>query len=146
MLGLDKALCWSPPTPRASLLTDTGLEKSSPQDCVSLRGHFAPRLFLLSTSFFDRDPSAKIRMALHRLNFTRHTVLYRLSEKTRVSSGITAKSLKRRSHTVLTSPFQAFCSYLLQVYTIQVGYLASNPSKAFVTDLKINLTMSPLKN
>ena len=36
-------------------------KKSSLQDCVSLRGHFAPRLFLLSSSFirkkFERENS-----------------------------------------------------------------------------------------
>ena len=49
-------------------------KKSSPQDCVSPRGHFAPRLFLLSSSFSKINSSAKIRMALKR-----HTVLYRLT-------------------------------------------------------------------
>ena len=48
-------------------------KKSLPQDWVSFRGHFAPRLFLLSSSFFDKNSSAKICMALKR-----HTVLYRL--------------------------------------------------------------------
>ena len=48
-------------------------KKSSPQDCVSPRGHFAPRLFLPSFSFSEINSSAKIRMALKR-----HTVLYRL--------------------------------------------------------------------
>ena len=51
-------------------------KKSSPQDCVPLWGHFAPRLFLLRVSFFDRNLSEKIRMALKR-----HTVLYRLNNK-----------------------------------------------------------------
>ena len=49
-------------------------KKSSPQDCVSPRGHSAPRLFLLSSSFSKINSSAKIRMALKR-----HTVLYRLT-------------------------------------------------------------------
>ena len=49
-------------------------KKSSPEDCVSPRGHFAPRLFLLSSSFSEINSSAKIRMALKR-----HTVLYRLT-------------------------------------------------------------------
>ena len=49
-------------------------KKSSPQDCVSSRRHFAPRLFLLRYSFFDRNSSARIRMALKR-----HTVLHRLT-------------------------------------------------------------------
>ena len=48
-------------------------KKSLPQDCVSLRGHFAPRLFLLSSSFPEINSNAKIRMAL-----MRHIVLYRL--------------------------------------------------------------------
>ena len=47
-------------------------KKSSPQDCVSPRGHYAPRLFQLSSSFSEINSSAKIRMALKR------TVLYRL--------------------------------------------------------------------
>ena len=49
-------------------------KKSWPQDCVSSRGHFTPRLFLLSSSFSEIKSSAKIRIA-HK----RHTVLYRLS-------------------------------------------------------------------
>ena len=49
--------------------------KSSPQDCVSPRGHFASRLFQLSSSFSEINSSAKIRMALKR-----HTVLHRLTK------------------------------------------------------------------
>ena len=49
-------------------------KKSSPQDCVSPRGHFASRMFLLRFSFFEINSSARIRMALKR-----HTVLHRLS-------------------------------------------------------------------
>ena len=48
-------------------------KKSSPQDCVSPRGHFARRLFLLSSSFSEINSSAKIRMALKQ-----DTVLNRL--------------------------------------------------------------------
>ena len=39
-------------------------KKSSLQDCVSSQGHFATRLILLRFSFFDRNSSEKIRMAL----------------------------------------------------------------------------------
>ena len=39
------------------------------------RGHFAPRLSLLSSSFSEINSSAKVRVALKR-----HTVLYRLTE------------------------------------------------------------------
>ena len=39
-------------------------KKSSPQDCVSLRGYFAPRFFLQRFSFFEKNSSAKIRLAL----------------------------------------------------------------------------------
>ena len=55
-------------------------KKSSPQDCVSPRGHFASRLFLLSPSFSKINWSAKIRMALKR-----HTVLYRLRKNSFIS-------------------------------------------------------------
>ena len=39
-------------------------KKSSPQDCVSPRGHFAPRLFLLSSSFSEINSSAKFAWPL----------------------------------------------------------------------------------
>ena len=39
-------------------------KKYSPQDCVSLREHFAPRLFLQRFSFFDKNSGARFRMAL----------------------------------------------------------------------------------
>ena len=47
-------------------LTDTGLERRAPEDCVSLRRHFAPRLFLLLFLFPDWNSGARIRMALNR--------------------------------------------------------------------------------
>ena len=81
MLGLDKALCWSPPMPRAPLLTDTGLEKKFATKTVYPFGDISLRASFYSTSFFGRDPSAKIHMTVKR-----QTVLYRLSEERRVSS------------------------------------------------------------
>ena len=50
-------------------LTDTGPKgKVRHRTVCPLRGHFAPRLFLLRFSFFDRNSSARIRMALKALH------------------------------------------------------------------------------
>ena len=92
-------------------------KKSSPQDCVSPRGHSAPRLFLLSSSFSKINSSAKIRMALKR-----HTVLYRLTLRRPLPRKLWMRwffdvsKVKESSFlkSDLTDPHQIFDAHLLE--------------------------------
>ena len=99
-------------------LTDAGLEKSSPQDCVSPRGHFAPRLFLLSFSFSEINSSAKICMALKR-----HTVLYRL-RATRIFVLEFLSKKRGADRNILVRATQS-CGELFSVlYRLRHGFIA----------------------